>query len=159
MTKSVHLNVKNGKVDAYEGSVTSNGGHFNAKPGEEVKWDGKYKEDGVVKGDFVVTFKDKNDSWKQGWPFDGTQQMQLTVKGDKTPVLGLKLKNQDADWKYEVMVTGGGNVTPLDPMIIVRHSFTFLDALPLLFAFTLGALAGVVGYRLVQRRRGLTSSS
>lgn len=149
MSKKVHLKVKDGKVDAHEGAIGGDGGHFDANPGETVKWQGKYEG-----GDFVVTFHDVSNNLTQGWPFDGTPptDMRLIVEGDGNPKPELKLRNSDALWKYDVAVTGESTVTPLDPMIIVRDSGWWLDA------SVLAAIAFVVGAVVATLVRGLSAS-
>jgi hypothetical protein len=154
MAKNVHLKVRKGEVDAHVNWDDNDGGHFNAKPGSKVVWDGKYKKGDVVKGDFVVTFFDVSNDLKAGWPFDGTEpaDLKLIVKGDGSVTPGMVLKNSDALWKYEVAVTGTEAVVPLDPMIIVRDSNPLQDAAALLIAFALGALASVVAQRTMRRK-------
>lgn len=156
MAKNVHLKVKKGKVDAHVDWDDNDGGHFNAEPGNTVVWDGKYKKDDVVKGDFVVTFFDVSNNLSPGWPFDGTAppDLKLIVKGDGSATPDMILKNSDALWKYEVSVTGTNSVVPLDPMIIVRDSNPFLDAAALLIAFALGVLASVLAQRAMGQGAG-----
>lgn len=151
MSKNVHLKVKDGKVDAHQGGLSGDGGHFNAKPGEKVKWHGKYAD-----GDFVVTFRDVSNNLTQGWPFKGAVPgtLQLVVEGDGEPKPELRLKDSDALWKYDVTVTGGGNVTPLDPMIIVRDSSVFGNTLAIAaLSFLLGALVAVLARGIGRSRR------
>jgi hypothetical protein len=67
----------------------------------------------------------------------------------------LTLKDSDAIWKYDVAVTGNANVTPLDPMIIVRDSGVFANALATAaVGFVAGALATVLFQAVARSLKG-----
>jgi hypothetical protein len=151
MTQTVKLKVKNGKVDAHEGPINTDGGHFNARPGEKVKWQGNYKD-----GNFVVTFKDVSNGLTPGWPFKGPEPagLELIVEGDGSPKPEFTLKDSEALWKYDVAVTGDGTVKPLDPMIIVRDSGASGNVFVIAaFSFLLGALVAMLFRGLGRSRR------
>jgi hypothetical protein len=152
MSQTVKLKVKNGTVDAHEGMIGGDGGHFNAEPGESVKWQGNYPA-----GNFVVTFKAVSNELTPGWPFKEPEPpgLALIVEGDGNPKPVLTLKDSDAIWKYDVAVTGNANVTPLDPMIIVRDSGVFANALATAaVGFVAGALATVLFQAVARSLKG-----
>jgi len=151
MSKKVKLKVKNGKVDAHEGVISSDGGHFTASPGETVKWQGNYAD-----GNFVVTFRDVSNNLAPGWPFKGTPptDLQLIVEGDGNPKPVYELEDSGALWKYDVAVTGDVNVTPLDPIIIVRDSSVFMNVFAIAaFSFLLGGLVATLARGIGGSRR------
>lgn len=160
MAETIELTVSDDKSNNTKKAKAKDGsfwfpdqdGHIKTKTGRLIEWKG----DSSSTGNFVVTFYDlskcKGDDLK-GWPFKEPNErpgdMLLRVNG-ANGLEKLHLKDQAGLWKYSVAVVDGQEVTPLDPMIIIRDSS---NALMYYAGPVLAFMAGAVFAALVLRAR------